>query len=75
MRDNDDASPSLVRHLTEQLHHLSASVAVERRGWFIGQKEARVVRQCTSHGNALLLAPGERVRQIARSVCHTEIFE
>jgi hypothetical protein len=36
MRDDDDALASLVCHLAEQLHHLAAPLAVERRGGFIG---------------------------------------
>ena len=55
MRDDDYACVALVRDLGEQFHHLSASLAVQRRCGLVREDEAGFVGQGSSDGHALLL--------------------
>jgi len=63
--DDDDARGLLMGDFAEELHHLSAPVAVERGGGFVGKDEAGLVGQRAGDGHALLLAAGEGVGRLS----------
>jgi hypothetical protein len=73
MCDNNHTGVAFVGCSTEQFHHLPATMAVECGSWFVRQYQARLVGQYASHRYALLLAAGEGVRQIVRTVRHAEV--
>ena len=75
MGDHDDARITFMGHFGKQFHHLAATVAVERGSGFVGQDQARFIGQRPCHGNALLLAAGERIGQVVGAVADAQIVK
>src|SRR6185436_19710492 len=57
-----------LRHIDEQLHHGIAVGSVEIAGGLVGQDYLGRRHQCTRYGDTLLLATGELLRQMARTM-------
>ncbi len=55
VRHHDHAGTVLMCHISEKLHHLSAAMAVQGSGRFVGQDHARLVGQGSRDGHPLLL--------------------
>ena len=73
--DDKDTGVLLAGDFGEEFHHLAAALAVERGGGFVGEDEVGLVRERTGHGDALLLAAGERDGQILCSWTDVEVVE
>ena len=58
MGGDDDRDATLIDELAQQAHNRLRSLRVELRGGFVGNQEARLVRERAGDGNPLLLASG-----------------
>ena len=62
VRDDDDAAIRLGGDVLQNLHHLLAVLAIERRRRLVANDQLRVMHQRPRDGHALLLSAGKHVR-------------
>lgn len=75
VRDDNDACPPLMGYPCKKLHYLPTSVTVEGGSRFVCQNHARMVRQCTSDGDPLLLAAREHGWQVVTPISDAKIIQ
>ena len=66
-------SLSRFAHLEEELHDLRARKPVEVAGGLVGKDDSRTAHKRTRKGHALLLAAGQLVREVVKTICKANL--
>jgi hypothetical protein len=75
MRDDDDGAPFLPIEMVEQVEHFLTRVRVQVAGRLVGLDDARIVRQGTGDGDALLLSTGKLGGFVCHAVAQSNTFQ
>src|SRR5690606_7156222 len=70
--DDDHRATGAKCVLAEQLHGALPSLSIERRGRLVRNDQLRLMNECSSDGDALLLSAGKLRRELVQMVLQTD---
>ena len=72
MGHDEHSSTAFDGRASNQLHHSTPQILVQRSRWLVGQKQRRFVNQSARDSDTLLLSAGELYRIVVSSLGHAE---